>query len=91
VTTERDWRRWAREVEENDSLAALECWKAGRVLAMMAAPTERQELEQMDALRHIARARAHLACNTHPASERGYGRQGRLALGGERQLRLLEA
>jgi len=78
-------------VEKNDSNAAHECWEAGRVLATMDAPTEREQLEQVDALNHVTRARWWIAQNTYPASERGYGRQARLDLGGARQLELLEA
>lgn len=91
MTTERDWRRWARDVEYHASMAAFENFRAGEIVASMDGPTEREQLQQMTALDYIARVRQCLREITYPASERGYGRQGRLSLGGAVQLELLSA
>ena len=88
---ERDWRDWAREVEYQASMAAYENYRAGEIVASMDGPTEREQLEQMTALDHIARARQWVREITYPASERGHGRQARLELGEARQLELLTA
>jgi hypothetical protein len=88
---DRQLRDCARDWEYRASMAAYEMWRAGDLVASMDAPTEREELQQMDVLNRIARARQHLGEITYPASERGYGRQARLELDRVEQLRLLSA
>ena len=63
------WRRWAREVEENDSNAAHHCWRAGQAVLQIDARTEREALLPADTLHHIAQARASMARNTYSASD----------------------
>lgn len=64
---EREWRGWAREVEENDSMAAQCCWRAGQAVLQMEATSERNALLRADTLHYVAQARAHIGRNTYPA------------------------
>jgi multidrug efflux pump subunit AcrA (membrane-fusion protein) len=91
VGTDPFCRKRAERTEYDASMAAYEMYRAGEILATMDGPTEREQLEQMMALDHVARARAHLGDITSVASVIGHTRQGRLDLGEPQQYQLLSA
>jgi hypothetical protein len=59
----RDFRRWVRAVEYNDSMAAASLWRA----AVETAKVGVQGLQVRLVLRHLADARWWIARNTYPA------------------------